>query len=497
MLAVPIIQRVDKLSLGLRTITVHTTRGTTINGVGVDVTSCCQVKIQGWSTKPAEADDTPEQAHQRSPAGGDLHMDYSAIRLAAQHFIGKNDREIEDAIQKTIAGHQRAIIGGLTVEELYKDRSAFSKRVLDLCWHDMRNMGLTVVSYTVAEITDELGYIEALGVTQTEVVKREATEGAAQHQSQAKSRKAQQEAAAHLEVNKQQERKIDSDKLRAITQANAQQEIDRRVAVQQKAHDIATAEQDAVLFVERQKARAAEAEAELLVMKQKVAREKLIKEQLVNVEADAKLYKATVEADGIRATASADANRVEVIGEAQAGAEATKIRQRGIAEAEAHAKQIKEKGLAEAEVVRATGMARVEVANAEAGAIRAKGMAEVDVLRERLQIWNDLGNAGVIMEKMIEILPKVAANIAAPLAKTEKMVFVGGGGGGGGPSQFTKEMNRIVAEVPETVQALTGVNLSKGLYSMMNGKAGEAAIQGFTEGLSTGLTDQAFHSKKK
>ena len=47
----------------------------TINGVGVDVTRCCQVKIQGWSTRPAQAYDTPEQSHQRSPAGDYLHMD--------------------------------------------------------------------------------------------------------------------------------------------------------------------------------------------------------------------------------------------------------------------------------------------------------------------------------------------------------------------------------------------------------------------------------------
>ena len=50
----------------------------------------------------------------------------------------------------------------------------------------MRNMGLAVVSYTAADITDENGYIDALGVTQTEAVKREAVEGAAKKQSAAK-----------------------------------------------------------------------------------------------------------------------------------------------------------------------------------------------------------------------------------------------------------------------------------------------------------------------
>lgn len=337
MLAVPVIQRVDSLGLELRTITVHTVRGTTKNGVGVDVTSCCQVKIQGWSSTPSG--EAPRQGS--ASAGGELQMDYSAIRLAAQHFIGKKDHEIEDTIQKTIAGHQRAIIGVLTVEELYRDRAAFSQRVLDLCHEDMRNMGLTVVSYTVAEITDEKGYIEALGVTQTEKVKREATEGRAEHRSHARSREAQEMAAAHLAVNIQEERKIESDQHRQVAQADAQKEIDRRRAIQEKSYHIADAEQNAILFVEEQKAKAAEAKAELEVLEQQVLKAKLNKEREVHVEADARLYKARVDADGIRATADAEADRIKAVGEA------------------------------------------------EADAIRAKGKAEIDILRDRVKVWQE------------------------------------------------------------------------------------------------------------
>lgn len=388
MLAIPLIQRVDILSLKLRTITVHTTRGTTINGVGVDVTSCCQVKIQGWSTKPENSTHASTR-HETRSAGGDLHMDYSAIRLAAQHFIGKKDEEIEESIQKTISGHQRAIIGVLTVEQLYKERATFSKRVLDLCYDDMRNMGLTVVSYTVAEITDDHGYIEALGVTQTEFVKRTASEGAALHQSKAASNKAQQDALAHLEVNMQTEKKIQSDKLRAITEAKAQEEINRRVAVQEKAHDIAAAEQDAILLVKKQEARAAEAKAELLVAKEHVEKERLLKQQRVNTEADAKLYEAKVQAEGVRATTRAEADKLRDLGEANAAAAAAQIRLTGVAKADAQEEYIRRDGRAQAEAIREIGLAKVTVAKAEAEAIRAKGNAEMEILEKRLQLFKE------------------------------------------------------------------------------------------------------------
>lgn len=437
MFSIPIIQRVDRLSLALRTITVHTKNGLTINGVSVDVSSACQVKVQGWLT----ADDASNtNAQNRTTTASGLSTDSAAIRLAAQHFLGKTDAAIEDAIQATVAGHQRAIIGCLTVEELYRDREAFCKRVLDLISSDMRNMGLVVVSYTVAEISDANGYINALGVTQTEIVKREAVEGAAQHQAAAKSRSATEDARSHLDVNTQKQRKIQSDKERAITDAKAQELIERQVAIQRKAHDISSAEQDAILFVTQQKARAAETEAELEVVKQQVEKERLVKQKQIHVEADAMLYKAQMNADGIKINAEAEAERLRLIGQA------------------------------------------------EADAIRQKGLAEVEVLRERNRAWQESINSGAILEKIIEVLPEVAKQIAAPLAQTEKMVFVGGGGqGGGGPAAFTKDFQRIVAEVPEVVNAITGVDLPKAIKALGSSSTGDAVVQGAAEGLATSL----------
>lgn len=334
MLAIPVLHRVDRLSLALRTITVRTTNGLTINGVGVNVESACQIKIQGWSSGN---EGMPQSEYRENPT--DLITDTSAVRLAAQHFLGKSDMQIEEAISKTVSGHQRAIIGSLTVEELYRDRATFCKRVLDLISSDMRNMGLAVVSYTVAEISDPNGYIDALGVTQTEKVKREAVEGAAENRAAAKSHSAIEDARAHLEVNTQIKRKIESDRDRAIAEAKAQETILKQKAIQAKAHDISSAEQDAILLVKRQFAKAKETEAELAVFKQQVERERLLKEKQVNVEADALLYRARVDADARRAAAMADAERVTLVGQA------------------------------------------------EADAIKAKGMAEVEILRQRIEAW--------------------------------------------------------------------------------------------------------------
>ena len=55
------------------------------------------------------------------------------------------------------SGHQRAIMGNMTVEEIYQDRKTFAKNVFEVASLDLINMGITVVSYTLKDVTDSEG----------------------------------------------------------------------------------------------------------------------------------------------------------------------------------------------------------------------------------------------------------------------------------------------------------------------------------------------------
>ena len=79
----------------------------------------------------------------------------------------------------TIDGHQRQVRGTLTVEKIYKDREAFAATVKEGVLEDMANMGYELVSYVVTDVSDDNGYMDALGMTQTAKVKRDAAEGVA------------------------------------------------------------------------------------------------------------------------------------------------------------------------------------------------------------------------------------------------------------------------------------------------------------------------------
>lgn len=119
---------------------------------------------------------------------------------------------------------------------------------------------------------------------------------------------------------------------------------------------------------------------------------------------------------------------------------------------------------------------------------------------------SDSVNPSAILEKMIEILPEVAGAIAKPLQNTEKMVFVNstsGGGGGGdtgsGLAAFAKDFKRVVAEVPEVVNALTGINLQTSIQQLTSSSTGTSIMQGVAEGLSSSIaqTNLASHDEAR
>lgn len=64
-------------------------------------------------------------------------------------------------------------------------------------------------------------------------------------------------------------------------------------------------------------------------------------------------------------------------------------------------------------------------------------------------------NGNISRSNSLSIALQVAAEVAAPLAKTDQIVIVGDASSG-----VTGEVSKLVSQLPPAVQALTGVDLS-------------------------------------
>lgn len=405
----PVLEQVQTLSLEVMTLDVNVVDVYTVYGVPVTVDGVAQVKVRG---------------------------DETAIATAAEQFLGKTPEQIREIARQTLEGHLRAIVGAMTVEELYRNRDAFAQRVAEVAESDLANMGLTIVSFTIRDIRDKQGYLDALGRPRIAQVKRDAriAEAEAERDATIRAAQAQQEAktAEYEAQTKIAEAKRDFE----IRQSEYQAQVNQKKAEADIAYDLRKYQLEQELKREQVKVQLVEKEALIEVQEKEIVRREK--------ELDATVRKpAQAEADRIRMIA--DAERYRTVAQAEAEAES----RRKTGEAEAQVVQIR--GLAEAEVIKAKGLA-------EAEAEKAKGLAEAEAMMRKAEAWRAY-NQAAISEMFIERLPEITRALAEPLSKVDRIVVISNTGDGVGASRITQDIVNMMAQIPPVLESLTGINV--------------------------------------
>merc|ERR1719354_1455805 len=335
------------------------------------------------------------------------------LKTACEQFLGKTPRDIEAILLQTLEGHLRAILGTLTVEEIYKDRDTFAKMVREVASPDIGRMGIEILSFTIKDIMDKVKYLDSLGKTQTASVKKEADIGVAEANRDAGIKEAECERG-HADKRYLADTAIaDASREYQMKKADFDQEVNARKAEAELAYELQAAK-------EKQGIRQQEIEIEV------IERRKLIEVEDREIERREKELQAT-----LKAPAEAESYKVQTI------AEASKTKK--VFAAQADAERIKMVGAA------------------EAAAIEAIGKAEAERMRQKAAAYKQYGDAA-LMSLILEAMPKIAAEISAPLGKTKEIVIINDDVGGG--SGVGKEVTKLVGTLPPAVQALTGVNLT-------------------------------------
>jgi flotillin len=408
----PVLEKVDILSLELLTIDVQTPEVYTSKGVPVKVDGVAQIKVKG---------------------------DDISISTASEQFLGKNTDEIRNIATQTLEGHLRAILGTMTVEEIYQNRDAFAQKVQEVAAGDMANMGLGIVSFTIRDIRDTQGYLDALGKPRIAQVKRDAIIAQAEADRDATIKSAQANQAG-------QEAKFQADTKVAEAQRDYQSNVAQYQATvnQQKAqadlaYDLQKFKTGQLVKAEEVQVQIIEKQKQIELQQQEIQRKQRELEANIQKPADAERYKVET---------LANAKKFQLETEAAGAASATKAT--GFASADV----AKATGIAEAEANKARGLA-------EATVIEAQGRATAEAMLAKAESFKQYNQAAVI-EMIVRVLPEVAGKISEPLSKTEKMVIINSGNGpGGGASKLTGDVTTIISQLPPVLESLTGVKFEK------------------------------------
>jgi flotillin len=400
----PLIEKIDLLSLEIITLEIETPEVYTRPGVPIIVDGVAQVKVGG---------------------------DEQSIRTASEQFLGKTPEQIKEIAMQTVEGHLRAIVGTMTLEDIYRNRDQFASSVQEVAVSDLANMGIQIVSFTLKDIRDSHGYLEALGKPRTAEVKRDAVIAQAEADRDATIKSALARQAGEIAKFQAETQIAEAQKNFLLQKAGFDASTNEAKAQADLAYDLQRYKTNQSLKREEVQVSIVEKEQQIAVQEREISRREKELEATVKRLADAERYRIQTEAE---------ANRFKYETEARGQAEAQKA-----------------KGFAQAEVVKATGCAEAEV-------VAVKGSAEAQAMAKKAASWKDYNEAAVI-QMVIQALPEIAQAIAQPLSKTQAITIVSTGGdgasGGAGASKVTRDVAEIMAQLPPIVENLAGINLKK------------------------------------
>lgn len=250
---------------------------------------------------------------------------------AAERLLGLTKNEIIIQASDIILGQLRLSIATLTIEEINQDREKFLEQVNANVNTELNKIGLEIINVNIKDITDESGYIDAIG-----------KKAAAEAINKAKVEVAQQEklgAVGEAEANK--------DKEVQVAEQTAQTEIGKTNAEKDQRIKTATLEALAVEGENISKANIADYNATLAVKQAEAL--KLGEVAKANAERDVLIAQKEKEEAKLKKEELARQEVEKLKVQVQADAEAERVKRIAIGQAEA----IKAKYFAEAEGVRA------------------------------------------------------------------------------------------------------------------------------------------------
>ncbi len=399
---------------------------------------------------------------------------------AAERLLNLPIQAVREQAQDIILGQLRLVIATLSIEEINKDREKFMRLINENVEQEINKLGLELINVNIRDITDESGYIEAIGKrAAAEAIQRAKVEVAQQEQSGATgeamamrertinvAREQTTAVQGQKELEQQQRIKVATLEATAV-QGEVQAKRDREIAMAQRTAETVAAQKQ---FEQEQRIKVATAEA-TAVTGENESRARM-------AESNAKL--AEIQAETRRRSDVAASEASQKILLAQREQELARLGKEQLAPQEIEKTRIEIAAAAEAE------KQRIEAGGA-ADAILAKYKAEAEgvkaVLEAKAEGYRKLMEACTANPQvaptllLIEKLPELIAQQVKAIQnlKIDKITVWDSGGPklGGGKGSTADFLSSLIGALPpmHELAAQAGIELPGVLGRVKNNAA--------------------------
>jgi len=147
-LKIPIVESVNQLPLTTIPIDLELTGALTNGIIPINIQAMANVKIAG--------------------------SEQEGLSNALERFLGKNITDISQVAKENIEGSLRGVLATLTPEEANSNRLEFAEKVAQEARSDLMRLGLVLDTFKIKHLSDNEGYLEAVGRRKNAEVRRDA-----------------------------------------------------------------------------------------------------------------------------------------------------------------------------------------------------------------------------------------------------------------------------------------------------------------------------------
>jgi flotillin len=360
---------------------------------------------------------------------------------AVERLLGKNIKEIEALARETLTGNLRGVLAQLTPEEVNEDRLGFAKHLAEEADQDLKKLGLQLDVLKIQQVSDRVGYLQAIGEKRTAEALRDAEIAKADaiaetRQKQAEARRLAEVAQAENEAEIKQ-RQAQAKMLAEVAEADAEASVRQRQAEARRLAEIANAEADAEIREQqaqsKRRAEVAQAQADVTIAE---ARNTLrVRQAELNREAETAEKVARVDAERAETEAK---TRLEAL---RVDMERTRLQADVVQPAEARR------------------LAAEQEAKAAAAPILEQGRAQAEVLQRiyaEIQRAGETGLQVFLAEKLPQLLGVTVE--AMKNVEIERLTVVDTGGGRGVANAAAQRVSGAIAALEQAAGTL-GIDL--------------------------------------
>jgi len=384
---------------------------------------------------------------------------------AANRLLGLNTAQIKKQAEDIIFGQLRQVIASMRIEDINRDREKFLHAIQSSVEPELEKIGLVLINVNITDITDESGYIEAIGRKAASEAIQKARGDVAEQEKIGETRVAEAERDKMVQVadaDKTREigiRAADKERAVRVADLNKEQQVgeqradfgrEMEVADADREKRIAVADANAIAYTGEAKAQAKVAEAQANLQVKKAEAYELGETR--KREAEAAVLEAQNRALALAALAEAEKVEAEQRAELEAPAKAEKAKIIVDAEAEAQKRRLE-----------AEGQAAAIFSKLEA---EAKGQYEIlskkgEGLREIISACG--GSQEAFQLLMLEHLDNLAETAAQAISniKFDKIVVWENGAQNGQTStaNFLQGMSRTLPPMMQVMKDIGGIEV--------------------------------------